>query len=101
MVDRHVGEAAVLRAVIEKVRRADGIEPALRPRIAHVKRAKCDELLRLGNGSGFSRTALTTLKIAVFAPMPIARASSAAIVKLGDFQSWRNAKRSSVMEAGD
>ena len=36
-----------------------------------------------GNGTGFSNTALTTEKIAVFAPMPSARAATAAIVKLG------------------
>ena len=36
-----------------------------------------------GNGTGFSSTALTTEKIAVFAPMPSARAATAAIVKLG------------------
>src|SRR5687767_8207399 len=40
---------------------------------------------------------LTRLKIAVFTPMPRARTATAAMVKLGDFQSCRNAKRRSFI----
>ena len=42
-----------------------------------------------GNGSGRSRTASTMLKIAVFAPMPIAIVSTAMTVKPGDRRSVR------------
>jgi hypothetical protein len=41
------------------------------------------------------RTASTTLKIAVFAPMPRARVSTATVVKPGDFASIRNPCRKS------
>jgi len=40
-------------------------------------------------GNGRSRTALTTLKIALFAPMPRARAITATIVNPGFFRSVR------------
>jgi hypothetical protein len=40
--------------------------------------------------SGRNSTASTTLKIAVFAPMPIARVSTAIVVKAGIFRSSRN-----------
>ena len=43
-----------------------------------------------GNGSGFKRTALTTLKMAVFAPIPSASVSTATSVKPGCLISWRN-----------
>src|SRR3989454_12001952 len=43
------------------------------------------------NGSGRRRTALTTLKIAVFAPMPSASVSTATAVKPGFFSNWRKA----------
>src|SRR5205823_8931872 len=42
-------------------------------------------------GSGRSNTALTTLKIAVFAPMPSASVSTATAVKPGFFSNWRRA----------
>src|SRR6266513_5015913 len=42
-------------------------------------------------GSGRSNTALTTLKMAVFAPMPSASVSTATAVKPGFFRSWRKA----------
>src|SRR5439155_7684992 len=42
-------------------------------------------------GSGRSKTALTTLKIAVFAPMPSASVSTATAVKPGFFSNWRKA----------
>ena len=48
-----------------------------------------------GNGSGCNRTPLTTLKIAVFAPMPNARHATAASVKLGVRRSVRMAYRRS------
>src|SRR5580704_6159965 len=53
---------------------------------------------RLGSrkGMGRSNTALTTLKIAVFAPIPSTRAKSAIALKLGLFQSIRTAKRRSL-----
>src|SRR5690348_7587544 len=44
-----------------------------------------------GYGSGLSRTALTTLKMAVFAPMPSASVSTATAVKPGCFNNWRMA----------
>ncbi len=44
-----------------------------------------------GYGSGRNNTALITLKIAVFAPMPSARVSTAMNVKPGDLRSWRKA----------
>src|SRR6266540_3381616 len=50
------------------------------------------------NGGGRSSTALTTLKIAVFAPMPSASVSTATAVKPGFFSSWRMANLRSVME---
>src|SRR5213075_1194318 len=43
------------------------------------------------NGGGRSSTALNTLKIAVFAPMPSASVSTATAVKPGFFSSWRKA----------
>src|SRR5437660_4501415 len=43
------------------------------------------------NGGGRSSTALTTLKIAVFAPMPSASVSTATMVKPGFFSNWRKA----------
>jgi hypothetical protein len=42
-----------------------------------------------GSGSGWSRTALTTLKIAVLAPMPSASVSIATSVNAGAFSSMR------------
>ena len=46
-----------------------------------------DELFRiLDRASGWSSTVLTTLKIALFAPMPSASASTATLVKPGFFQ---------------
>src|SRR3954447_12800347 len=47
-----------------------------------------------GNGSGRSRTALTTLKMAVFAPMPRVSTASAETVKPGLFRRTRRAWRS-------
>src|SRR5207302_7143708 len=43
------------------------------------------------NGNGRSSTPFTTLKIAVFAPIPSASVSTATAVKPGFFNSWRNA----------
>jgi hypothetical protein len=51
-------------------------------------------------GSGRSNTALTTLKIAVLAPMPNASVSTATAVKPGFFSNWRKAKRRSFMAVG-
>src|ERR1044071_5876593 len=48
-----------------------------------------------GYGSGRSRTALTTLKIAVFAPMPSASVRMAMNANPGDLRSWRRAIRMS------
>src|SRR5436853_7888679 len=48
-----------------------------------------------GYGSGRSRTALTTLKIAVFAPIPSESAKMAMKVKPGCFSNCRNANRRS------
>src|SRR5438445_12992671 len=42
-------------------------------------------------GSAFSNTALTTLKMAVFAPIPSARVSTATAVKPGFLSNWRKA----------
>ena len=50
-----------------------------------------------GNGSGLSRTALTTLKMAVFAPIPSARVRIATKVNPGDLRNCRNAKTRSLM----
>src|SRR6266481_562341 len=44
-----------------------------------------------GKGSGFNKTAFTTLKIAVFAPIPSVRTASAARVKPGFLRSTRMA----------
>src|SRR5437867_12961566 len=44
-----------------------------------------------GNGNGRSKTQFTTLKMAVFAPMPRASVSRATAVKPGFFSSWRKA----------
>ena len=43
-----------------------------------------------GYGSGLSKTASTTLKMAVFAPIPRARVSTATRVKAGCLRSWRS-----------
>ena len=58
-----------------------------------------------GNGSGFSRTAFTTLKIAVFAPIPSVSTASAEIVKPGFLRSTRIAwvsdwRKSRISERG-
>ena len=42
-----------------------------------------DQTIGVGNGTGFSNTALTTVKIAVFVPVPSVSAATAAIVKPG------------------
>ena len=42
-------------------------------------------------GNGRNRTVFTTLKIAVFAPMPMANVSNAMAVKPGLLNSMRNA----------
>src|SRR6266478_7481538 len=42
-------------------------------------------------GNGRSNTPLTTLKMAVFAPMPRASVSTATAVKPGFFSNWRKA----------
>src|SRR6476619_2882348 len=47
----------------------------------------------LGNGNGRSSTALTTLKMAVLAPMPSASAIVATMLRLGDFHSIRSPYR--------
>src|SRR2546426_11249182 len=52
-----------------------------------------------GNGNGRSSTPLTTLKMAVFAPMPIASVSTATAVKPGFFSSWRKAYFKSFIRA--
>src|SRR4030081_1257500 len=49
------------------------------------------------NGNGRSSTALTTLKIAVFAPMPSASVMTATAVNPGFFKSWRKANFRSFM----
>ena len=58
----------------------------------------CRTTTRFGSwiGSGRTRTALTTLKMAAFAPMPTARVSSTVVVKAGLFLSTRNAYRTSL-----
>jgi len=45
--------------------------------------ASCIKASGLGYGSGRSSTPFTTLKIAVLAPMPSARVSTATVVKPG------------------
>src|SRR5438477_6001362 len=50
-----------------------------------------------GYGSGRSKTALTMLKIAVFAPIPSASVSTATRVNPGDLRSWRKANFRSFM----
>src|SRR5437879_8605352 len=50
-------------------------------------------------GSGRSRTPLTKLKIAVFAPMPRARVRTATVVNPGDLLSMRTAKRRSCQRS--
>src|SRR5262249_36391516 len=53
-----------------------------------------------GNGSGFNNTALTTLKMAVFAPIPSASVTTATRVNPGDLRSWRKASFKSFMLFG-
>src|SRR6476620_5474655 len=53
-----------------------------------------------GNGSGFNNTALTTLKMAVFAPIPSASVSTAIKVNPGDLRSWRRANVTSFISFG-
>src|SRR5579862_5800435 len=49
----------------------------------------------LATGSDFSRTAWTSVKIAVVAPIPRASVSTAVKVNPGDFLNWRRATLSS------
>src|SRR6266540_6758381 len=51
-------------------------------------------------GSGLRSTPLTTLNMAVFAPMPSARVNTATAVKPGFFSSWRKANFRSFMVRG-
>src|SRR6266513_1374509 len=51
-------------------------------------------------GNGRSSTALTTLKMAVFAPMPSASVSTATALKPGFFSNWRMANFESFMVRG-
>src|SRR5213080_766194 len=44
-----------------------------------------------GNGNGRNKTPFTTVKIAVFAPMPSASVNTATAVKPGFFNNWRKA----------
>src|SRR5690348_16389893 len=53
---------------------------------------RATSLADFGNGSGFSRTAFTTLKMAVFAPMPSVRIAKAEIANPGFFRNIRNAR---------
>src|SRR5438477_5123844 len=53
-----------------------------------------------GNGRGLSKRALTTLKMAVLAPMPSARVITAIDVKAGDLRSWRKANLRSFISLG-
>src|ERR1043165_8586734 len=48
-------------------------------------------------GKRSRNTALTTVKIALFTPIPSASVRTATNVKPGDFSSWRKAKRRSIM----
>src|SRR5512134_494996 len=57
--------------------------------VRNTRRSAC------GYGSGRSRMALMTLKIAVLAPIPSASVATATKVKAGDFTSVRAAKRMS------
>src|SRR5438270_11185794 len=50
-----------------------------------------------GYGSGRSKTALTMLKIAVFAPIPSASVRTATKVNPGDLRSWRRANLRSLI----
>src|SRR5467141_2330642 len=50
-----------------------------------------------GNGNGRNKTPFTTLKMAVFAPMPSASVSTATAVKPGFFSNWRKANLRSFM----
>ena len=63
--------AATLRSAlpIDEVRRRDALE---RLRVVAWMLIKSDELLRARYGSGLSRTAGITLKVALLAPMPSA-----------------------------
>src|SRR5437667_4638111 len=51
-------------------------------------------------GRGCNNTALTTLKIAVFAPTPSASVSTATAVKPGFFSNWRKANLRSFIDFG-
>src|ERR687891_301122 len=53
-----------------------------------------------GKGSGFNNTALTTLKMAVFAPIPSPSVRIATNVNPGDLRSWRKANLRSFMSFG-
>src|SRR5262245_24683131 len=54
-----------------------------------------------GNGSARSQSAFTAEKMAVLAPMPSARVSTATAVKPGFFKSWRKANFKSFMGEGE
>ena len=86
-----VGEAVLARAPVEPVWITDR---AIRK--SGVRSRRIDELSGCGYGNGRSRTALTTLKMAVFAPMPRARASMAMIEKpaISPACEWRNGDQS-------
>jgi hypothetical protein len=56
---------------------------------------ECDKRIGIGNGNGRSNTALTTLKMAVLAPIPSASAIVATMLTLGDLSSMRSPNRMS------
>ena len=85
---RHVLEYGVLPLPVEKVQRRDSI--------AGIRRAGGFSSTRtirsaLAYGSGLRRTPSTKLKMAVFAPMPIASVRMATIVKAGLLRRVREA----------
>ena len=100
-VGRHVGQRARLRAERRELR---SVEPGGDACCGVGWRAdppiRCTMCTRrsglLVHGSGLTRTALTTLKIAVFAPMPSARVAIAMTANTGAARIWRIAYCTSV-----
>ena len=79
---------------VERLRHRQGIEPE-RPCRRLRFQTKAYDAVGLGNGSGRRRTALTTEKIAVGAPMPSASVSSATAANPGPARELRNARPAS------
>src|SRR5438309_6678258 len=80
-------------------RSASGLMPGHQPR-SLCTTPSCTNRSGCSTGSGSNTAVFTTLTMAVVAPMPSARVSTATAVKPGFFSNWRKANFKSVMVRG-